>query len=130
MADHLRTELPLAALQDVLQQRRPPAGLVHHTDRGSQYTATAYQAVLEAHQVTASMSRAGNCSDKALAESFFATLKTELIETRPWPMRRAVQHAVFEWIEVFYHRQRRHSALSYRSPVAFERWAETEVTAA
>jgi len=130
MADHLRTELPLAALQDALQQRRPPAGLVQHTDRGSQYTAAAYQEVLVAHQITASMSRAGNCYDNALAESFFATLKTELIETRPWPTRRAAQHAVFEWIEVFYNRQRRHSALGYRSPVVFEMRCEKEVVAA
>jgi len=130
MAEHLRTELPLAALQGALQQRRPPTGLVHHTDRGSQYTAAAYQAVLETHQVTASMSRASNCYDNALAESFFATLKTELIETRPWPTRRAAQHAVFEWIEVFYNRQRRHSALGYRSPVAFEMRCEKEVVAA
>jgi len=130
MADHLRTELPLAALQHALQQRRPPAGLVHHTDRGSQYTAVAYQVVLASHQVIASMSRSGDCYDNALAESFFATLKTELIERQPWPTRRAAQQAIFEWIEVFYNRQRRHSALDYRTPVGFELQREAEVTAA
>ncbi len=66
------------------------------------------------------MSRAGDCYDNAMAESFFATLKAELVDTRPWPTRRAARQAVFEWMEVFYNRQRSHSALGYRSPVAFE----------
>ena len=76
------------------------------------------------------MSRSGDCYDNALAESFFATLKTELIERQPWPTRRAAQQAIFEWIEVFYNRQRRHSALDYRTPVGFELQREAEVTAA
>ena len=121
MAEHLRTELALDALAMALQQRRPlPGRLVHHTDRGCQYTARAYQAVLAAHGVTCSMSRVGDCYDNALAESFFGTLKAELVHAQHWPSRRAARVAVFEWIEVFYNRQRRHSALGFFSPVSFE----------
>jgi transposase InsO family protein len=121
MAEHLRTELALDALTMALQRRRPPPGqLVQHTDRGCQYTAHAYQAVLAAHGVTCSMSRAGDCYDNALAESFFGTLKAELVHGQHWPSRRAARLAVFEWIEVFYNRQRRHSALAFLSPVEFE----------
>jgi putative transposase len=121
MADHLRTELALDALVVALTTRRPAGGeLVHHTDRGGQYTADRYQAVLATHGVSCSMSRAANCLDNAMAESFFATLKTELIDRQVWPTRRAARQAIFEWIEVFYNRQRRHSALGYLSPAAFE----------
>ena len=121
MADHLRTELALEALAMALQQRRPvPGELVHHTDRGCQYTARAYQAQLVAQGIACSMSRAGDCYDNALAESFFGTLKAELVAGEAWPTRRAARLAVFEWIEVFYNRQRRHSALAYLSPVVFE----------
>ncbi len=120
MADHLRTELALDALAMALRSRRPPPGLVHHTDRGGQYTAAAYQAILAAHGVVCSMSRAGECLDNAVAESFFATLKAELVDTRPWPTRAAARTAIFEWIVVWYNRQRRHSALGYRAPVAYE----------
>ena len=93
---------------------------MHHTDRGSQYTARDYQALLAHHAITVSMSRAGDCYDNALAESFMATLKTELIDRQPWPTRRAARHAIFDWIEAFYNRQRLHSELGYQSPVAFE----------
>jgi len=120
MADHLRTELALDALTMALRARRPSAGLVHHTDRGSQYTAAAYQTALAAPGVTVSMSRAGECLDNAMAESFFATLKAELIDTRTWPTRAAARLAIFEWLEVWYNRQRRHSALAYQAPVAHE----------
>jgi transposase InsO family protein len=121
MADHLRTELALDALTMALGRRRPAGGeLVHHTDRGCQYTAERYRAVLAAHGVSCSMSRAGNCLDNAMAESFFATLKGELIDRQRWPTRAAARRAIFEWIEVFYNRQRRHSALGYLSPAAFE----------
>ncbi len=121
LADHLRPELPLEALRLALGQRRPaPGQLTHHTDRGSQYTAHAYQAVLEQHSVPCSMSRKGDCYDNAVAESFFATLKNELVERSHWPMRKEARRAVFEWITVCYNRQRRHSALGYRSPVEFE----------
>ena len=120
MADHLRAELATDALTMALQRRRPAAGLVHHTDRGCQYTAAAYQAMLAAHGVTVSMSRAGDCLDNAMAESFFATLQAELVDTRRWATRAAARQAVFEWLEVWYNRQRRHSALAYHSPVAWE----------
>jgi len=121
MAEHLRTELALDALAMALQARRPPPGLVHHTDRGCQYTAAAYQATLADRGVTVSMSRAGECRDNAVAESFFATLKAELVDTRVWPTRAAARTAIFEWIEVWYNRQRRHSTLGYLTPVAHER---------
>jgi putative transposase len=121
MADHLRTELAEGALRMALTRRRPAAGeLVHHTDRGCQYTADRYQAVLAAYGVTCSMSRRGDCYDNAMAESFFATLKAELIDRQTWPTRRAARQAIFAWIEVFYNRRRRHSALGYLSPAAFE----------
>jgi putative transposase len=120
MADHLRTELALDALAMALQARRPPPGLVHHTDRGCQYTAAAYQAALARHGLVCSMSRSGDCLDNAMAESFFATLKAEVADTRPWPTRAGARTAVFEWLEVWYNRQRRHSALAYRAPVAHE----------
>ncbi len=120
MADHLRTELALDALRMALRARRPGAGLVHHTDRGSQYTAASYRAALATPGVTVSMSRAGECLDNAMAESFFATRKAELIDPQAWPTRAAARTAIFEWIEVWYNRQRRHSALAYRAPVAHE----------
>jgi putative transposase len=121
MADHLRTALALEALGMALPQRRPvPGELIHHTDRGCQYTARAYQAQLVAQGIACSMSRAGDCYDNALAESFFGTLGAELVAGEAWPTRRAARLAVCEWIEVFYNRQRRHSALAYLSPVVFE----------
>ena len=100
MADHLRTELALDALAMALQARRPPPGLVHHTDRGCQYTAAAYQAALAARGIVCSMSWAGECRDNAMAESFFATLKAELVDARTWPTRAAARLAIFEWLEV------------------------------
>jgi transposase InsO family protein len=120
MAEHLGGELTRDALAMALARRRPATDLVHHSDRGSQYTATAYQALLTQHGVAASMSRAGDCYDNALAESFMATLKTELIDRQPWPTRRAARRAIFDWIEGFYNRRRLHSALGYQSPAAFE----------
>jgi len=120
MADHLRAELTLDALAMALQTHRPPPGLVHHTDRGGQYTAAVYRAILASSGVTASMSRAGECLDNAVAESFFATLKAQLIDPQAWPTRAAARTVIFAWIEVWYNRQRRHSALGYRAPVAHE----------
>ena len=120
MADHLRTELALDALTMALRARCPSVGLVHHTDRGGQYTAAAYRGTLAAHGVTCSMSRSGECLDNAMAESFFATLKAEVADTQNWPSRGAARLAIFEWIEVWYNRQRRHSALAYQPPVTAE----------
>jgi len=121
MADHLRVELTADALAMALRARRPPPGLVHHTDRGSQYTAATYRAALADRAVTVSMSRAGECLDNAVAESFFATLKAELVDARTWPTRAAARLAIFEWLEVWYNRRRRHSTLGYLTPVAHER---------
>src|SRR5712692_11238765 len=107
MADHLRTELALEALAMALRERRPGAGeLVHHSDRGCQYTAGAYQAALAAAGIQCSMSRTGNCLDNAMAESFFATVKRELMPEEGWPTKAAARAAVFEWITVWYNRQR------------------------
>ena len=120
MADHLRAELALDALAMALHARRPSPGLVHHTDRGGQYTAAAYQDALAARGLVCSMSRAGECLDNAMAESFFSTLKAELVDTRSWATRAVARSAIFEWLEIWYNRQRRHSALAYRAPVAHE----------
>ena len=122
IADHMRTELPLAALQMALRRRRPSRGrLIHHSDRGSQYTSGDFQRELTAWGVTPSMSKRGDCYDNAVAESFFATLKAELVHRQVWATRAEARQAVFEWIEVFYNRRRLHSTLGYRSPEAFER---------
>jgi putative transposase len=121
MADHVRTELALAALEMALARRRPvPGRLIHHSDRGCQYTASAYQAVLAARGIQASMSRAGEPLDNAVAESFFSTLKAEVVEGRHWRTRAETAQAIFEWIEVFYNRQRLHSSLGNRTPEQFE----------
>ena len=113
-------ELTLRALAMALARRRPPPGLIHHSDRGSQYAATAYQNALHEHGIRCSMSRKANCFDNAPAESFFGTLKTELIHRQHYATRAEARHAIFEYLEVFYNRQRRHSALGYRSPAEFE----------
>jgi putative transposase len=120
MADRLRAELAAAALAMALRARRPPPGLVQHTDRGSQYTAAADRARLADRESTVSMSRAGECLDHAVAERFFATLKAELVDTRTWPTRAAARTAIFEWIAGWSNRQRRHSTLGYLTPVAHE----------
>lgn len=120
MADHLRAELCTDALKMALERRRPGPGLLHHSDRGVQYACRAYQAVLEEHGITCSMSRKGNCWDNALMESFFGTFKTELVYQEHYPTRAEARASVFEYIEVFYNRLRRHSAIGYQSPEAFE----------
>jgi putative transposase len=121
MADHLRTELATAALEMALTTRRPKPGLIHHTDRGVQYTSTAYGELLLAHQARHSVGRPGTCWDNAVAESFFATLKTELIYRHVWPTRRSAELAIFEFIAGWYNQHRRHSTLGYRSPAEVDR---------
>jgi len=116
----LAQELALAALDMALEGRRPSGGLLHHSDRGSQYTSLAYQERLQAAGVRASMSRKGNCWDNAVVESFFATLTKELLGDTVFESRSAASRAVFEFIEMWYNRQRRHSTLGYRTPVEFE----------
>ena len=127
---HLQTELALEALQLALGRRVPAPGLVHHSDRGCQYAAEAYQRVLREHGIVCSMSRTGDCWDNAVTESFFATLKTELIHRQPWPTRRAATDAVADYIEGFYNPYRLHSSLGYLSPNAFERRHVRNVTCA
>jgi putative transposase len=130
MADHLRTELATAALQMALTTRRPDPGLIHHTDRGGQYTSSAYGELLTAHQVRQSIGRPGTCWDNSVAESFFATLKTELIYRNTWPTRRHAQLAIFEFIAGWYNQQRRHSTLGYLSPADVERRTSSSTLAA
>jgi len=120
MAEHMRVELPLAALAMAVARRRPPRGLIHHSDRGAQYTSGDYQQALTDAGILASMGRVGTCWDNALAESFWAVLKNELIYTRAWPTRKAARTAIFDYIETFYNPTRRHSALKYASPNDYE----------
>jgi transposase InsO family protein len=119
-ADHLRSELPLGALRMALARRRPAGALLHHSDRGSQYAGDAYRALLAGHGIEPSMSRAGNCWDNAVVESFFSTLKRELIHHERYADHEAARRSLFEYIEVFYNRRRRHSTLGYRSPAEYE----------
>jgi len=116
----LCTQLPLAALEMAIRRRRPSTGLLHHSDRGCQYTSAEYRAALAELGVAVSMSRKGNCWDNAVAESFFATLKAELVYRRTWATRFELRAAVFEYIEVFYNRRRLHSSIGYRSPAERE----------
>jgi len=120
MGDTLATTLPLAALDMALKQRRPPAGLVHHSDRGVQYASTAYRQRLAQAGVIPSMSRRGNCYDNAAMESFWSSLKRELVHRCEFASHAEARAAIFEWVEVFYNRERLHSALGYNSPVDFE----------
>jgi putative transposase len=116
MADHLRAGLCADALVMALQRRRPEPGLIHHSDRGVQYAAEPYRRVLERHGIKQSMSRRGNCLDNAPMESFFASLKTEHVHHVRFRTRAEAKAAVFDYVEVFYNRQRLHSALGYRTP--------------
>lgn len=116
----LSTKLPLTALDMAVRRRNPSAGLVHHSDRGCQYTSAEYRRELGKLGVTVSMSRKGNCWDNAVAESFFATLKTELIYEQEWSSRSELRSAVFEYIEIFYNRKRLHSSLDYKTPAQIE----------
>ena len=116
----LGTRLPLAALHAALGRRRPGTDLLHHSDRGCQYTSAEYRSELDERGITVSMSRKGNCWDNAVAESFFATLKAELINERRWATHAELRIAVFDYIESFYNRRRLHSSLGYRTPAEVE----------
>ena len=120
MGQRLIGELAEDALAMALATRHPRAGLVHHSDRGSQYAATQYQHVLTTPGMIPSMSRKGNCWDNACVESFFGTLKRELVYHRHYATRDEAKQDIFEYIEVFYNRQRRHSTLGYDSPAEYE----------
>jgi putative transposase len=125
-AEHLRTELALDALGMALRQRSPDADLLHHSDRGTQYASDAYRRALAANDITCSMSRKGNCWDNAVAESFFATLKVELLDRERWSTRAVAAAAIDEYIRAFYNRDRRHSYLRYLTPHEFEQRYESE----
>ena len=126
MSERMTSALVVEALKMAVDQRQPPAGLVHHSDRGSQYASAVFQARLSAHKMVCSMSRKGDCYDNAVMESFYGKLKTELVSFAgvtgrgSFATRAEARQAVFEWIEVFYNRQRLHSTLGYRSPADFE----------
>jgi putative transposase len=120
MADHMRTELVADALTMALSRRRPAQGLLHHSDRGVQYASDDYQGLLERQGITPSMSGKGDCWDNAVMESFWATLKTELVHHEHYQTRNEARRSIFEYIEVFYNRIRLHSSLGYVSPEAFE----------
>lgn len=127
MADHMRTELVADALRMAIEHRRPEAGLIFHSDRGCQYTSDEYGKLLDQHGILQSLSRPGQCWDNAVAESFFATLKLELIYRHAWPTRAAARRAIFEYIEVFYNQQRLHSAIGYQSPAVYEARIAAEI---
>ena len=121
LADHLKTALVSQALKRALNGRRPPAGLLHHSDRGKQYASSEYQELLNAWRIIPSMSASGHCYDNAAVEAFFSTLKRDLIHRHIWSSQIQLQQALFEYLESFYNRSRLHSALGYRSPAQFEK---------
>ena len=121
LQNHMRTSLVTDALEHALNQREVGVAPLHHSDRGSQYASHEYRELLAKHGITCSMSRKGNCWDNAVAESFFGTLKQELLHRRRWPTKQEAHAAIFHYIEVFYNRKRRHSSLGYLSPADFEK---------
>ena len=120
MQDNMKADLVNQALLMAIWQRKPPKGLLSHSDRGSQYASKSHRAILSEHGIIQSMSRKGDCWDNAVAESFFHTLKTELIHGWVFKTREEAQKVIFEYIEVFYNRNRLHSANDYQSPVEYE----------
>jgi len=120
IADHMRTDLITDALRMALIQRNPPPGVIFHSDRGAQYTCDEFREFCRANGVRPSVGRTGSCFDNAVAESFFATIKKELIHTRPWPTLAHLRAAVFEYIESYYNRRRRHSTIGYDTPIEYE----------
>ena len=118
--DTMETRMVLAALNMAVARRSPSAGLIGHSDRGSQYASEAYRARLDKYSIAPSMSRKGDCWDNAVAESFFASFKKDLIYRRSWGTKASVEEATKEWIEVFYNCERRHSSLGNVSPVDYE----------
>ena len=126
MSRWLKADLANRALQRALDNRRPAPGLIMHTDRGSQYVADSYQQILDAHQIRPSMSGKGDCWDNAVAESFFHSLKTECVYQQRFATRDQARDAIFDYIEVFYNRQRRHSTIGYQAPLVYERLQAAE----
>jgi putative transposase len=126
MSEKQNRQLAIDALTMAIEQRQPEPGLIHHTDQGLLYATSTYREILKVHRMIPSMSRKGNCYDNAVAESFFSGLKNELIWDRDFKTRSEARGAIFEWIEVFYNRERLHETLDYVSPVRYE---ETRVVA-
>ena len=120
VADHMRTSLVIDALRMAITHRRPPAGVIFHSDRGTQYTSVEFDRYCRDNNVRRSLGRTGICYDNAVAESFFATYKKELIHTRPWPSVKYLKKETFDWIETYYNRQRRHSTINYLTPEEYE----------
>jgi len=120
LADHMRTELVQDALAMAFVQRAPGTGVIFHSDRGCQYTSGDFAQLARANGVVLSVGRTGECWDNAVAESFFATIKRELIETQAWPTRAGLRRAVFDYIESWYNTRRLHSSLGYCSPAEYE----------
>ena len=120
MKNTLAASLASDALIMALWRRKPGRDLLHHSDRGVQYASGEYQAILREHGITCSMSRKGDCWDNAVAESFFATLEWELIQESDWHTHEEAKRAIFDYIEVWYNRQRRHSSLGYQTPAEYE----------
>lgn len=126
MAAHLRAELVVGALEMAVCNRQPGEGVIHHSDHGCQYTSLLFGERCQAVGIRCSRGSVGDCYDNAMAESFFATLECELLARQPFPTHLAARTAIFEYLEVFYNRQRRHSALGYLSPDEFERRYATQ----
>jgi putative transposase len=120
IANHMRTDLITDALRMAIVHRDPPSGVVFHSDRGAQYTSTEFRDFCRNNGVRPSVGRTGICYDNAVAESFFATLKKELIHVHPWPTLAHLRVAVFEYIESYYNRRRRHSTIGYDTPIEYE----------
>lgn len=121
MGGRITTELITKALKMAIHNRRPGAGLIHHSDRGCQYASNEYQALLKKHAIKCSMSRKGNCWDNAVMESFFHTLKTELVNHRRYQLHSQAKRDIFQYIEIFYNRFRMHSSIGYVSPEFYEK---------
>jgi putative transposase len=126
MSENIDAALAGSALKMAIEQRGPEAGLMHHSDRGVQYASGDYQNILKEGQIVCSMSRKGNCWDNAVMENFFGSLKCEWVEDQVFATRQAAKESLFNYIEVFYNRQRRHASLGYVSPVAYEE--QNEIT--
>tara|TARA_B100000678_G_scaffold289986_1_gene301823 strand:- start:852 stop:1718 length:867 start_codon:yes stop_codon:yes gene_type:complete len=126
MSSRNNTSLVTNALDMAIEQRQPAPGLIHHTDQGQTYIAASYRRRLADHDMISSMSRKGDCWDNAVAESFFATLKFELMDRKPFGSRRSARAGIFEYIEVFYNRQRLHQTLGYRTPLEVEEASKSD----
>ena len=120
MSNRIDQQLVADALQMALRQRRPVPGLIHHSDQGQQYAGSTYRAMLKAHDILQSMSRKGNCLDNAVAESFFSNLKNELVHHTVFDDREQARTAIFDYMEMFYNRNRLHQSLGYQTPVDYE----------